>query len=211
MSIKRVIIYDEEVIESSVQTDIDKTITVFGNSELNNLYELGTPKRLTVFGNDVIEISNQLESEKSVKAFESTHVIKLYEQGPIGPPGERGISGLGEPFYLISSNLYGTTSSLALQGFLSSSLIPYSDNYFNLGSEISQWNTLFLSGSLKLSQTTILSSISNDQQIFLIQSASVSASFTNNGIFHISEFSYLPNVIPGGIIKSGSDFYFGVT
>lgn len=167
-------------------------------------------KHIKIYDDDLLEYSIQTGTPKSIKSFESTQVIKLFEPGIPGPKGDRGESGLGEPFYLISSNLYGTTSSLALQGFLSSSLVPYTNNSFNIGSEISQWNTLFLSGSLKLGQTEILSNISNDQQIFLIQSASVSASFTSNGVFHVSEFSYLPTVIPGGIIKSGSDFYFGV-
>jgi hypothetical protein len=167
-------------------------------------------KKITIYDEEINEISVQTGVEKVVSIFENTQVIKLYETGPPGPKGERGESGLGEPFYYISPSLYATTSSLAFQGFLSSSLIPFSGNWFNLGSSVKQWNTLFLNDGLQLDQTKILSNIANNQQTFLIRSSSVSASFGLDGIFCVSEFSYLPVPKTGGIIKSGSDFFFGV-
>lgn len=55
----------------------------------------------------------------------------------------------------------------------------------------------------------ILKRIQSNQQTFLIQSASISHSINEEGVFSVGDFNNTPTPIPGGIIKSGSDFYFG--
>ena len=52
--------------------------------------------------------------------------------------------------------------------------------------------------------------VSSTQQTMTVLSGSVSASFNLNGIFVVSEFNSLPSPVSGGIIKSGSAFFFGI-
>lgn len=59
-------------------------------------------------------------------------------------------------------------------------------------------------------ETIVIKRITNNQQTFNIQSASISHSINEEGVFAVGDFDYLPTPIPGGIIKSGSDFYFGI-
>lgn len=58
--------------------------------------------------------------------------------------------------------------------------------------------------------STVLNRVTNDQQTFSVQSASISTSFDRNGIFILPDFHYLPQFVVGGLIKSGSNLFFGI-
>ena len=160
-------------------------------------------------------------------------------KGDKGDQGAPGFSGAGEPFFVIrSGSLYASTASIALiNAFVSSSLLPWSGS-FDLGSNSYPWKTVYVTESIfiirngqtfvtidsdhiqvsasKITTSSfgfeipIIQRIKSDQQTFLIQSASISSSINNDGVFSIGDFNYLPIPIPGGIIKFGSDFYFGI-
>lgn len=55
-----------------------------------------------------------------------------------------------------------------------------------------------------------LTKIASDQQTFLVRSASVSTSFNSNGVFVLPDFNFLPPIVVGGLIKSGSNLFFGM-
>lgn len=58
--------------------------------------------------------------------------------------------------------------------------------------------------------TTIIKSITNNQQTYIFTSASVSSSFNENGVFILPDFDTLPTAYNGGLIKSGSELFFGI-
>lgn len=165
-------------------------------------------------------------------------LIKIYEQGPQGGRGLDGtaqipnlvVTSSGQinfysiqnaPFYpIVSGSLFGTTSSFAFFGTFSSSLLPWSSS-FDLGSLGSPWKNAYISNSLFVGQSKITTSsfgfddyiikrMATDQQLFKVQSGSMSASFSSDGIFIISDFNYTPNVVRGGLIISGSEFLVGI-
>lgn len=76
-------------------------------------------------------------------------------------------------------------------------------------------NTLEI-GSSKISTSSfgfenpILRRIGSNQQTFNIQSASISHSINEEGVFAVGDFNNFPTPVPGAIIKSGSDFYLGI-
>lgn len=56
----------------------------------------------------------------------------------------------------------------------------------------------------------IINRITNNQQTFQFISSSVSSSFNEEGVFTIPDFSFLPTPYEGGLIKSGSNLFFGI-
>jgi hypothetical protein len=152
----------------------------------------------------------RLEQKPSVNIYEPNKVITIFEKGPKGDKGDVGPSGQQQnPFYLISEGNFETTASIAFNYYISSSLIPEQSINFNLGSLERPWQTLYLSSSIYIGDTEIVKQRTNNQQIFKIQSGSVSASFDSNGIFTISELNSLPPNTTGGIIKFQDSFYIG--
>ncbi len=139
------------------------------------------------------------------------------------------------PFYpIVSGSLFGTTSSFGFFGLFSSSLLPWSSS-FDLGSITNAWKNvyvtnsiIFVNGDVEIQPFEIINGysdittssfgfddyfikrISPDQQIMKIQSGSLSASFNIDGVFVVPDFSELPPSVPGGIIKSGSEIFFGI-
>ena len=165
------------------------------------------------------EVQVKTSSDNALLVFCDDAVITVLEPGPMGQKGDRGetgFSGAGEPFYVITSgSMYATSASLAINAFVSSSILPWSSS-FNLGSSDYLWKNIYVSESFYIIKSGIQKvKIGNDEfQINDIPikfiSSSVSSSFIN-GIFIISEFNnMLPNPISGGLIKSGSNFYFGI-
>lgn len=197
---------------------------------------------------DVV-LRSSTDSHINIFGDEET-VVKIFEPGLPGPrgiQGERGYSGAGEPFYIITSaSLYATTASLAIFGSYSSSIIPWTASIgatsFDLGSIVAPWRNIYASQSINISGpsgllvslygsanainigqsqittssygfntgTTIIRSITNNQQTYTFTSASVSSSFNQDGIFILPEFNTLPIWYSGGLIKSGSELFFGV-
>ena len=161
-------------------------------------------------------------------------------QGRPGDQGPPGFSGAGEPFFVVQQGiLYASTASIAVNAFISSSLTPWSGG-FDLGTTANPWKTVYVSESifiikngatlvqlrgsentLEIGQSKITTSsfgfeqqvitrISSNHQTFRIQSASYSSSIDATGIFSVADFQYLPEPVSGGIIKSGSNFFFGI-
>lgn len=160
-------------------------------------------------------------------------------KGDKGEQGPAGFSGAGEPFFVVrSGSLYASTASIALIGaFVSSSILPWSSS-FDLGSTSYPWKTVYVTESIFIIrngqtfvtidkdkvqvsaslittssfgfETPVIQRITQNQQTFLIQSASVSSSINQEGVFSVGDFNYLPTPVPGAIIKSGSEFYFGI-
>ena len=196
-----------------------------------------------------LELRSGLETTVIIHGNQFPEVVKIFEQGIQGPPGPRGpqgYSGAGEPFYIITSgSLFATTSSLALFGSFSSSLVPWTGSSYNttfdLGNIRQPWRNVYVSESifivknganlvtlrgsenvLEVGQSQISTSsfgfdnfktinrISSVQQTYLFASQSVSSSFNEYGVFVLPDFQYLPTVAVGGLIKSGSDLFFGI-
>lgn len=163
--------------------------------------------------------------DKSIRIFGEDSLIRLYEPGPQGPKGDQGpagYSGAGEPFFVIQSgSLFGSTASLALiNAFFSSSIIPLSSS-FDLGTELLAWRNIFAKNLIQVSHSKItsqsfgfehavISRVTENQQTFLIKSSSTSHSINESGIFILADFTFLPNPILGGLIKSGSELFIGV-
>lgn len=197
------------------------------------------PNVITIFEEGISLADNSISNVISIFNDEESGIIKIYEPGPQGPRGEQGVQGAGasEPFYLVRNGFYASSGSIAVNAFISSSWLPWSSS-FDLGSLNYPWKNVYVTESIQLihsgsvflnitknsiqfSQSIITTSsfgfdnyilkrISSDQQIFQIQSSSVSTSINNQGVFAVPDFSYLPTAVPGAIIKSGSDYYFGI-
>lgn len=197
--------------------------------------------KVYIFDEENIRINVYEEGQTDLTIVNDSPVIeivKIYEPGPQGPKGLDGtaqipnlvVTSSGQinfysiqnaPFYpIVSGSLFGTTSSFAFFGTISSSLLPWSSS-FDLGSLENPWKNAYISNSLFVGNSLITTSsfgfdsyiiqrITNNQQIFKIASGSVSASFNENGIFIIPEFTKVPISYKGGLIISGSDFLVGI-
>ena len=72
-------------------------------------------------------------------------------------------------------------------------------------------NTIVATSSLGFVSAPVISEITSGQQEFKIMSGSVTGSMVNrDGVFGVGDFSTLPPLFPGSIVKSGSDFYVGI-
>ena len=186
-----------------------------------------------------INVYEEAQSElQLINDNPSIEIVRIYEPGPQGGRGLDGtaqipnlvVTSSGQinfysienaPFYpIVSGSLFGTTSSFAFFGTFSSSLIPWSSS-FDLGSLDNPWKNAYISNSIFVGNSLLTTSsfgfedyiikrISATQQILKVSSGSVSASFNDEGIFIVSEFSKLPNSYKGGLIVSGSDFLVGI-
>lgn len=218
--------------EINVQTGLDSALSIHGQDAVITVYEPQTIPEL--------DISAPIISSISIFGEESVVIVR--EPGARGATGEQGpagYSGAGEPFFVVQSgSMYATTASIAINAFISSSLIPWSSS-FNVGSTSYAWQNAYFTGSIfiisgsstlvqinkdkieigdtritsasyNFGTTEIIKRISNNQQAFVINSGSVSSSFNETGIFIVSEFDYTPEAFSGGIMKSGSSFYFGI-
>lgn len=179
--------------------------------------------KLRIFEED--SISNEIIDSRIINIDDvEIQTIKVYEQGPKGDKGDKGepgFSGAGEPFYaIVTGEIYATTASIAINAFVSSSILPWSSS-FDLGSITNPWKNIYVSNSLFVGNSKITTSsfgfenyniqrISSTQEIFKIRSGSVSASFNNDGIFIVSEFNNLPNSYIGGLIISGGNLFVGL-
>ena len=168
----------------------------------------------------------------------SFEIIRIYEPGPQGPRGLDGTAQIpnlvvtsseqinyysvqNAPFYpIVSGSLFGSTSSFAFFGTFSSSLLPWSSS-FDLGSLQNPWKNVYVSNSLFVGNSKITTSsfgfddfvikrLATDQTTLILKSGSISASFSESGIFIIPDFNYLPNITRGGLIVSGSDLLVGI-
>jgi hypothetical protein len=173
------------------------------DTTITNIQNIGS-KTITVFSDESTQIVNSCGDS----------VVYVYEKGPkgdTGPQGPPGYSGAGEPFFVVvSGSLYATTASISLYN-INSDILPTASSSFNIGNISYPWNDIYLKKSLFIIGKEIIKGISQDQQTFMITSASITASSVNNyGVFSIGDFNFLPEPIPGAIIKSGSDFFLGI-
>lgn len=82
--------------------------------------------------------------------------LTIFEKGPKGDrgnPGPIGLSGAGEPFYIVTSgSLYASTASLAIFASFSSSLLPWTSSLsvtdYDIGSVGNPWRRLYTSESI---------------------------------------------------------------
>lgn len=71
-------------------------------------------------------------------------------------------------------------------------------------------NTIIATSSFGFVSAPVIEEITSGQQEFKITSGSLTGSMVNKqGVFIVGDFNYLPTSVPGGIIKSGSDFFLG--
>ena len=205
---KKVYVYEEQFPEIEVVTGIDRSLRVYGEDSVVRIYEPGPqgpigpqgPQGFSGAGEPFYVIT-------SGSLYATTASLAIFSQ--------------------FSSSLLPWTSSLSY-------------NTFDLGSQNHSWRGIYVSESIfivksgsilvqlrgsentlevgqsKISTSSfgfdsyIIKRIQDNQQIFLIQSASVSHSINQDGVFSVGDFNSLPTPIPGGIVKSGSDFYFGI-
>lgn len=180
--------------------------------------------KIKIFEESISITDNSRANSIEIFNDSNTGFIKIFDIGPKGDKGDRGpagFSGAGEPFYsIVTGELYATTASIAINAFISSSIIPYTGS-FDLGSNTNPWKNIFVSNSVFIGDvhiTTssfgfdnyIIKSIATDQQEFIVKSGSVSMSFNNSGIFTIPDFQILPNAARCGMVVSGSDLFVGI-
>lgn len=207
-STTKVYVYEEQFPEIQVVSGDDRSLRIYGEDSIVRLYEPGPQGPQGIQGPPGFSGAGEpfyvITSGSLYATTASLAIIASF-----------------------SSSLLPYTSSLA-------------ETTFDLGSTFQPWRKVFVSqsigfiksGSLLVEikprenqieigqsvvstssfgfDTYILKRISNNQQQFLIQSASVSHSINEQGVFSVADFNYLPTPIPGGIIKSGSSFYFGI-
>lgn len=204
----KVYVYEESFPEIEVVSGEDKSVRIFGEDTVLKIFEPGPQGPQGIQGPPGFS-----------GAGEPFYVItsgSLYAT-------TASLANLAS----FSSSLLPWTSSLSFTSFdLGSTNQPWRNVYVSesifiikSGSLLVQLrgseNTLEV-GQSKISTSSfgfdnyILKRISSNQQTFLIQSASVSNSINEQGIFAVGDFNYLPTPIPGGIIKSGSNFYLGI-
>ena len=101
-------------------------------------------------------------------------------------------------------NVYFSESIFIVKNGVNLVSIRGSENTVELG------QSRITTSSVGFSNSTVINRLSNNQQTFLIQSASVSTSFNSDGVFVLPDFQYLPTLAIGGLIKSGSNLFFGI-
>ena len=155
----------------------------------------GDPKngtRLTVINsnnppNKVNVINPIIPANVRVFNDDPAQVVRVVAAGPPGGKGERGIAGptgSTPPFYIIEGTTdYASTSSLALYGSISSSLLPYTSSnnkvsHFSLGSPLGAWKDLYLgTGSIYFMDSgSILGNLEARQNELRFGSASITTS-----------------------------------
>lgn len=206
--INKVYVYEESFPDIEVVSGDDKSVQVYGEESVITLFEPGPQGPQGIQGPPGFSGAGEpfyvIQSGSLYATTASLAILASF-----------------------SSSLIPTTSSLSY-------------NTFDLGSQNQSWRSLYVSESIyivksgsilvqlrgsentleigqsKIStssfgfDTYILKRIANNQQTFLIQSASISHSINEEGVFAVGDFTNLPTPIPGGIIKSGSDFYLGI-
>jgi hypothetical protein len=112
---------------------------------------------------------------------------------------------LERPWY----RLYVSESITFVRGGIELLDLKAGSGFLSLGNtRVSTSSFGFLSGSVR---HEVIHRRAADQQTLSIRSGSINAATVNTqGVFSIGDFDYLPSVVAGAIIKSGSDFYFGV-
>ena len=101
-------------------------------------------------------------------------------------------------------NVYFSESIFIVKNGVNLVSIRGSENTVEIG------QSRITTGSFGFSNSTVINRLANDQQTFLIQSASVSTSVNSDGVFVLPDFQYLPTLAIGGLIKSGSNLFFGI-
>jgi len=101
-------------------------------------------------------------------------------------------------------NVYFSESIFIVKNGVNLVSIRGSENTVEIG------QSRITTSSFGFSNSTVINRLSNNQQTFLIQSASVSTSFNSDGVFVLPDFQYLPTLAIGGLIKSGSNLFFGI-
>lgn len=183
-------------------------------------------KTLTIYTDDLPAVVNVYEDV-------IPRIVRVVSAGAPGAPGQRGPAGptgSHPPFFLIEGTTrYATTSSISFQADISSSLLPViGKSVYGLGSVSKPWGSIYSTGSIiiikngsnnisidhsgiTVGNKKVITRVATNQQQFLIASASITGSSVNNqGVFSIGNFHYTPNPVIGGIILSGSKFYFGI-
>lgn len=129
----------------------------------------------------------------------------------------------------ISSSLFPWTSSLSATDFDLGSqnhtwrrlYVSESIYFIKSGSILAQiqsnpgniqiGNTVISTSSIGFVGSPVINYLGSEQQEFKIMSGSITGSMVNrDGVFSVGDFLTLPPVVPGGIAKSGSNFYFGI-
>lgn len=104
-------------------------------------------------GNVVRVIEGRTSFPISIKKPKEVVSFTIFQQGPPGRTGDTGAAGdIAPPFYLVDGTTdYATTSSIAFNGLISSSLVPSgSENgmpFHSLGSLTNPWKDLYVATS----------------------------------------------------------------
>lgn len=101
-------------------------------------------------------------------------------------------------------NVYVSESIFIVKNGVNLVSIRGSENTVEIG------QSRITTSSFGFSNSTVINRLANNQQTFLIQSASISTSFNSDGVFVLPDFQYLPTLAIGGLIKSGSNLFFGI-
>lgn len=205
---KKVYVYEEQFPEIEVVTGIDRSLRIYGEDSVVRIYEPGAqgppgpqgPQGFSGAGEPfyVITSGSLYATTASLANFASFSSSLL--------PWTRSLSettfDLGSLFQPWRKVFVGESIGFVKSGSLFVE-IKASQNQIEIGQSIITTSSFGF-------DNYIVKRITSDQQQFLIQSASVSHSINSQGVFSVGDFDYLPTPIPGGIIKSGSNFYFGI-
>jgi len=206
---KKVYVYEEQFPEIEVVNGPDKSLRIYGEDSVVRIYEPGPqgptgpqgPQGYSGAGEPFYVIT-------SGSLYATTASLSIFGS--------------------FSSSLLPYTASNGLSTFdLGSLLQPWRKLFVSESIGFVKSGSLFVEikssqqNQIEIGNSTISTSsfgfdnyvikrINNTQQTFLIQSASISHSINEDGVFAVGDFTHTPNSVPGGIIKSGSDFYFGI-
>lgn len=205
----KVYVYEEQFPEIQVVSGPDKALRIYGEDSVVRIYEPGAqgpvgpqgPAGFSGAGEPfyVITSGSLYASTASLAVFASFSSSLLPYTASTGL-STFDLGSLLQPWRkLFVSESIGFVSSGSLYIEIKSS----QENQIEVGQSVITTSSFGF-------DNYIVKRIQSNQQTFLIQSASVSHSINEDGVFAVGDFTHTPTSVPGGIIKSGSDFYFGI-